>query len=86
LIADFTRGQDRIDLSLIDAGPAAGDQAFTWMGTQTITAAGQIRMEYDATTSSTVISGNVDANLAVDFSIALSGNFIATLTASDFIL
>jgi Ca2+-binding RTX toxin-like protein len=86
LIADFTRGQDRIDLSLIDAGPATGNQAFTWMGTQAITAAGQIRMEYDATTSSTVISGNVDANLAVDFSIALSGNFIVTLNASDFIL
>src|SRR5262249_16472945 len=31
-IADFTQGQDKIDLSLIDANPAlAGDQAFTFI-------------------------------------------------------
>jgi len=43
-IADFTHAQhDRIDLSTIDAKPIAGDQAFSFRGTQAFNGAGQIR-------------------------------------------
>ena len=43
-------------------------------------------MAFDATTGTTVISGNVDASLAPDFTIALLGNYTATLLATDFVL
>jgi len=33
-----------------------------------------------------VISGNIDADLAADFTIALLGNYSTTLSAADFVL
>ncbi len=43
-ITDFTAGQDRIDLSLIDANSAlVGNQAFTYIGALAFTGAGQLR-------------------------------------------
>jgi len=88
IINDFTVASDRIDVSAIDANTATAgtNDAFTWRGTRAINGAGQLSMAYDATTNTTVISGNVDANLAVDFTIALLGNYTTTLTATDFVL
>ena len=43
-------------------------------------------MVYDATTGTTVISGNVNADLAPEFTIALLGNYTTTLSATDFVL
>ncbi len=87
IINDFTVGADRIDVSGIDANTATtGNGTFTWRGTAAINGAGQLSMAFDATTGTTVISGNVDANLAPDFTIALLGNYTATLLATDFVL
>ncbi len=96
LITDFIRGQDRIDLSGIDAiqgglfdfnnnafsgtlvGPAAGGAPGAFTG------AGQLRFFFDAAQNLTIIEGNVNANLAADFQIAVEGNI--AITAADFIL
>lgn len=56
------------------------------MGTAAINGAGQLNMAYDSGTATTVISGNIDANIGIDFTIALAGDFTMTLSASDFIL
>lgn len=45
-----------------------------------------MNMAYDAFSNTTVISGNVNANLAPDFTIALVGNHTASITALDFLL
>jgi Ca2+-binding RTX toxin-like protein len=87
LILDFERGTDRIDVSAIDAQSArGGNQAFSWRGAAPINGAGQIAISYDAESDVTVISGNVNANLAADFSIGLRGNFVGLLGPTDFIL
>jgi Ca2+-binding RTX toxin-like protein len=86
IINDFTVAADRIDVSAIDANTATnGNGTFAWRGTAAINGAGQLSMAFDATTGTTVISGNVDANLAVDFTIALLGNYTTTLTQNDFV-
>jgi serralysin len=87
VINDFVVGVDTIDVSALDANTdVASDQAFIWVGTAGITAAGQLSMAYDSTTNTTLVSGNVDANLAPDFMIALTGNYSSTLTATEFVL
>jgi len=87
LITDFTSGSDRIDLSALDANASvAGNQAFTWRGTGAITGAAQVNMAYDAASSTTVISANVDADLNADITLALAGNYTAALAAIDFVL
>jgi len=87
LITDFTSGSDRIDLSALDANASvAGNQAFTWRGTGAITGAAQVNMAYDAASSTTVISANVDSDLNADITLALAGNYTAALAAIDFVL
>jgi trimeric autotransporter adhesin len=83
VITDFLAGTDRIDLVDIDANFAtSGDQAFVFIGTGAFTAAGQLRYSFDGT--NTLVQGNVDATLGVDFEILLTGN--VTLVAANFIL
>jgi Ca2+-binding RTX toxin-like protein len=86
-ITDFTLGEDKIDLALIDAkANIAGNQTFTFIGTDAFTKVGQLRFEYDSGNDQTVIQGN-DSNAngtAADFEIRLTGNL--TLTKIDFIL
>jgi Ca2+-binding RTX toxin-like protein len=89
IITDFKAGEDRIDLSAIDANNRlAGDQAFTLLaGTNAkFTGAGQIRTSYQMVGGKeyTVIEGNADAIGLADFSIALLGHH--NLTANDFFL
>ncbi|MEH2257935.1 calcium-binding protein [Nostoc sp.] len=69
---------DRIDLSRIDANSTkGGDQAFTYIGTRTFSAAGQIRY------SGGILQGNTDSNLSANFEIQLAGSPL--LVASDII-
>ena len=84
IITDFVTS-DRIDLTGIDANAiAVGNNAFSFIGTAAFSAAGQLRYSFDGVTGQTVIEGNVNANLAADFQIALVGNH--TLAAGGFLL
>jgi Ca2+-binding RTX toxin-like protein len=85
LITDFSHAQgDRIDLSLIDANTvAAGDQAFTYLGTGAFTGvAGQLHTWYDG--GKTIVSGDTNGDKLADFAIALTG--ILSPVAGDFVL
>ena len=83
VIQDFSG--DIIDLHQIDANlGAVGDQAFSFVGTNAFTAAGQVRFFKDDA-GNTIIEGNVDNDLHADFQIELQG-FTAQLQAGDFVL
>ncbi|MCE7796310.1 M10 family metallopeptidase C-terminal domain-containing protein [Sphingobium sufflavum] len=90
IITDFTRGQDRIDLSAVDAKTSLfnfGDQAFTFLPTAgaAITAEGQLRYRYEMVSGVeyTVVEG-ANSGKTVDFAVAVKGHH--ALTAADFIL
>jgi Ca2+-binding RTX toxin-like protein len=80
LITDFTKGQDKIDLSQIDAVAGGGDNAFTWVGTGAVNGAGELG--YDQSATQTTIYGDVDGGGA-DFAIVLNG--VINLAANDFV-
>ena len=99
VIMDFVGAQqspdqhDIIDLSGIDAIQGGSDQAFNfnpvvWDGVgQQFTGAGQLRYQFvtdEDGAAKTIVSGNVNSNLAADFQVALLGHI--SLTAGDFIL
>jgi Ca2+-binding RTX toxin-like protein len=84
---------DMINVNAIDANTGLfGNQNFVFTaisGTAAFTAAGQIRYEYidtngDLVNDATLIQGNVDNNLAADFSIQLSG--LHVLGTGNFVL
>jgi serralysin len=82
LIADFTSGQDRIDLSAIDAvaGTEAND-AFSWIGAGAFTGvAGQLRAV--AGGGHIRIEGDTDGNGVADLVIVAAGT---TVLAGDFL-
>jgi Ca2+-binding RTX toxin-like protein len=83
-ILDFTHGQDRLDLTRIDANVvAAGDQAFAFIGNAAfsgVDATGQLR--YDDVAG--ILYGSNDADDAAEFAIALTG--LPALVAADFVL
>jgi Ca2+-binding RTX toxin-like protein len=80
VIIGFVVGQDKIDLSAIDANTGLPrDQAFTFMTTP-FSAAGQVSY------SGGIISINTNADTAAEFQIQLTGVVPASLTASDFVL
>jgi Ca2+-binding RTX toxin-like protein len=85
-ITDFVKGADKIDVSSIDAnGGLAGDPAFVFRSTGAFTGAGQVRyFQIDNPTGAdiTIVEGNVDAGLAADFQIQLTG--LINLAAADF--
>ena len=79
VINDFTRGQDKIDLSVIDANTTqTGNQAFSFIGNTNFTSAGQVRF------TGGVVSGDVNGDKVADFAIEVKN--VTTLQASDFIL
>lgn len=79
IITDFLSGQDKINLSGLDANSAlAGDQAFTFIGAANFSAPGQLRYAQG------VLYGNINANLGSDFQIALTGS--PAIAAGDLIL
>jgi Ca2+-binding RTX toxin-like protein len=79
-IADFVSGADKIDLAGVDANVGlAGDQAFSFVGTNAFSgAAGELRYQ------SGYLSGDVNGDLNTDFVIQLAGS--PTLTAADLVL
>jgi serralysin len=81
VIADFTRGVDRIDLSGIDANAAtAANEGFRFMGGRAFTAnaTGQLRLEGG------ILYGSTDADAAAEFTIEVVG--VTALAAADFVL
>jgi Ca2+-binding RTX toxin-like protein len=88
----FSGFDDLIDLSAIDANvltAAAGNQAFTFIGTSLFTgAAGELRVFNDATNNRTVIQGNTNTSISsVEFQFYIDGQQIASqIAASDFVL
>jgi Ca2+-binding RTX toxin-like protein len=90
-ITDFVRGQDKINLSAIDAFAAsASNDAFIWKGTAAFnsTTQGEVRFQkFDVTGTAndyTMVWIDNDADIAVEMAIRLNGLY--DLTASDFIL
>lgn len=76
---------DRIDLRDIDGnGLLAGNQAFSWIGSNSFTAAGQLR--YSSITG--ILQGNTDADAAPEFEIQLIGGPVLTVNSivSDILL
>ncbi|MCA0434776.1 MAG: M10 family metallopeptidase C-terminal domain-containing protein [Proteobacteria bacterium] len=84
IITDFTRGNDKISLSAIDANRnTAADNAFTFIGQNAFSgAAGQLR--YVLGSTATIIEGDTNGDRIADFQIELTGRI--ALAASDFIL
>ena len=85
VITDFVRGQDRIDLSGIDANAAtaAVTDAFTFIGASAFSssnATGQVR--FDAVTH--MLYGSVNADASAEWAILLTG--VSTLTGADLVL
>jgi Ca2+-binding RTX toxin-like protein len=85
-IADFVKGQDKIDVTTIDANTAlAGDQNFIFVGTTAFSGvAGQLRYDTSIGDGYTHIFGDINGDRIADFEIRLNGAF--TLVATDFIL
>ncbi|MEO7177339.1 MAG: Ig-like domain-containing protein, partial [Allosphingosinicella sp.] len=71
-ILDFTPGTDRIDLGRIDANSeVAGDQAFTWIGSNAFSGtAGELRGY--SSDSGWIVEGDVDGDGVADLYIALT--------------
>jgi Ca2+-binding RTX toxin-like protein len=83
-IVDFSHAdRDRIDLHLVDANSgAAGDQGFAFIGTDSFSGAGQLRIEQSG--SDLIVWGTTNNDLVADFAIRLQGN--QQLIAADFVL
>jgi hypothetical protein len=91
VITDFVRGQDKINLSAIDAFESSGsNDAFIWKGTAAIGSATQGEVRYQkfdnkgTTNDYTMIWIDNDADTSVEMAIRLAG--LHNLTAGDFIL
>ena len=85
VITDFEAGVDVINLAKINAVQGSGgNAAFSFIGEDAFTAAGQLRFFKDVPGNRTLVEGNVNADLASDFQIALTG--LHDLAAGDFVL
>jgi Ca2+-binding RTX toxin-like protein len=86
-ISDFTQGQDKIDLSLIDANPnLAGDQAFTFIADPAHYTGDWTGVVWQTTAANGIVTVNVstDGDATPEMQIYMSHPY--QLTASDFIL
>jgi Ca2+-binding RTX toxin-like protein len=77
-----TSSGDRIDLARIDAVAGSGNDAFAFIGSDSFTAAGQLRYVHQAGT--TIVQADTDGNLVADLEIVLAGTLF--LAGNDFIL
>jgi Ca2+-binding RTX toxin-like protein len=85
VIADFTKGLDRIDLSAIDANAGvSGNQAFSFIGSGAFTGkAAQLRYA-NASDGTTSVYGDITGDQVADFQMKLIAP--QALTGGDFIL
>lgn len=85
-LLDFGPGEDRIDLSGIDAitTNGAGDDAFTFIGSGAFTAAGQLRVQDGQ--SGRFLEGDVDGDGVADFVIAFDPGAAFPIGPGDFVL
>lgn len=83
-ITDFTSGDDKIDLSQVDANSfVSGDQALTFVSTNAFTGtAGELR--YEEIDGNTYVEADTNGDGIADYIIALDGSH--ALTGSDFML
>ena len=83
VIWGFSDGNDKIDLSKVDANSlVTGTQGFKFVGATAFSGqAGELRAFFDGT--NTIVQGDVNGDKAVDFHIQVNGN--NALTASSFI-
>lgn len=91
IIVDFTRSQDKIDLSTIDAlDSSAANNTFVFRGTSAFssTTAGEVRYQkYDLAGTAndyTMIFIDTDGDTGIEAAIRLTGLY--TLSATDFVL
>ncbi|WP_050532390.1 M10 family metallopeptidase [Pseudaestuariivita atlantica] len=84
VITDFVSGEDRIELSRIDADTTQGfKQAFTFVGSAAFSGtAGELR--YEQSGGATIVQADRDGDGAADFEIELTGTM--TLQATDFLI
>ncbi|WP_165586997.1 M10 family metallopeptidase C-terminal domain-containing protein [Pseudaestuariivita atlantica] len=84
VITDFVSGEDRIELSRIDAATTlGGKQRFDFVGDAAFTGtAGELR--YEQVGGVTLVQADRDGDGAADMEIELTGNL--TLNASDFLI
>ena len=84
VITDFATGEDRIDLSAMDANSSvAGNDAFAFIGNAAFSGtAGELRFSSNGV--HTLIEGDINGDSVVDILIILNGD--VALTGSDFIL
>ena len=82
-VMDFTRGTDKIDLSLIDADSTlAGNQAFSFAGAKPFFAsAGDLY--FKSTLVGALVEGDVNGDGVADFRVVLTG--VYDLSAADFV-
>ena len=89
-ISDFKHGQDRIDVSTIDANSAnSGNDKFVWLGLASFTGhAGElhaVRINQPGTAQDrTIVEADSNGDGAADMQIVLLG--LKTLTAKDFVI
>src|SRR3954454_21386773 len=81
-IVDFTSGQDKIDLSAVDANSLLGaDQAFAFIGTAAFSnTAGELR--YEQISGNTYLSGDTNGDGIADFMVKVDGSHV--FTGADF--
>jgi Ca2+-binding RTX toxin-like protein len=90
VIRDFTTGEDKLDLSTIDASSRnSGDQAFRFIGNTAFNGkAGELRYAREdrsgTANDATIVYGDVDGDKLADFQIELTG--LKSLGAGDFLL
>lgn len=94
-ISSFVRGEDKIDLSAIDANPfTSADSAFRFLGTAAFgtngaASAGQVRVLF-VTGNVVILDADVHGDGVSDMQIVVTGqivvNGLSTLTAADFVL
>ena len=85
MIQEFDKGQDKIDLSAIDAVLGGADDAFGFIGTQAFGAGGAcVRYQRNEAARTTLIELHLAGSSSPDMQIVLSGLY--DLTAASFVL
>jgi fibronectin-binding autotransporter adhesin len=86
-ITDFLSGTDRLNFVRIDANAgAAGDQAFTFVGTGAFTGGGQGSIRWVDLGSSLRVEADVNGDGVADMEVFLQGSGGQVLSAADFVL